>query len=68
MAQLLVRVTGSRNAPLDPAVQRLLAAPDEFLSSYGDDRQGRALVGFSAARSSESWTVSACRCGGPSGR
>ena len=46
MAQLLVRVTGSRNAPLDPAAQRLLAAPDEFLSSYGLDRQGRAVVGF----------------------
>jgi hypothetical protein len=46
MAQLLVRITGSRNAPLDPAVQRLLSAPDEFLSSYGLDRQGRALVGF----------------------
>ena len=46
MAQLLVRVTGSRNAPLDPAAQRLLSAPDEFLSSYGLDRQGRAVVGF----------------------
>ena len=46
MAQLLVRVTGSLNAPLDPAAQRLLAAPDEFLSSYGLDRQGRAVVGF----------------------
>ena len=48
MAQLLVRVTGSRNAPLDPAAQRLLAAPDEFLSSYGLDRQGRARRRFPA--------------------
>jgi hypothetical protein len=46
MAQLLIRVTGSRSAPLDPAMQPLLASPDQFLSSYGLDRQGRALVGF----------------------
>ena len=46
MARLLIRVTGSRNAPLDPAVQPLLAAPDNFLTSYGDDREGRSLVGF----------------------
>ena len=46
MAQLLIRVTGSRNAPLDPAAQRLLAAPADYLSSYGLDRQGRAIVGF----------------------
>lgn len=46
MARLLIRVTGSRNAPLDAAVQPLLAAPGPFLSSEGTDRQGRALVGF----------------------
>ncbi len=47
MARLLVRITGSRNAPLEPALQPLIASPRPFLSSYGDDRQGRALVGFS---------------------
>jgi len=47
MQRLLVRVTGSRDAPLDPAAQALLASADRYLSSYGDDRQGRALVGFS---------------------
>jgi hypothetical protein len=47
MARLLIRVTGSRNAPLEPALQPLIASPRPFLSSYGDDRQGRALVGFS---------------------
>ena len=47
MAKLLIRVTGSRNAPLDPALGPLLTEPDKYLSSYGDDRQGRALVGFS---------------------
>ena len=46
MARLLIRVTGSRNAPLDPAVQPLINAPDEFLTSYGSDREGRSLVGF----------------------
>jgi uncharacterized protein len=46
MARLLIRVTGSRNSPLDPAVQPLLAAPDEFLTSRGSDREGRFLVGF----------------------
>ena len=47
MARLLIRITGSRNAPLEPALQPLIASPRTFLSSYGDDRQGRALVGFS---------------------
>ena len=47
MAGILVRVTGSRNAPVDPALQPLIAKPDAYLSSYGVDRQGRALVGFS---------------------
>jgi hypothetical protein len=46
MARLLIRVTGSRNAPLEPAVQSLINAPDEFLTSYGSDREGRSLVGF----------------------
>ncbi|RPI63346.1 MAG: DUF2066 domain-containing protein [Lysobacterales bacterium] len=46
MARLLIRVTGNRNAPLDPAVQPLIAEPDRFYSSYGVDRQGRVLVGF----------------------
>jgi hypothetical protein len=47
MARLMIRVTGSRNAPLEPALQPLIASPRPFLASYGDDRQGRALVGFS---------------------
>ena len=47
MARLLTRVTGSRNAPLDPTLQPLISAPRNFLSSYGDDREGRATVGFS---------------------
>jgi hypothetical protein len=50
MARLMVRVTGSRNAPLDPALQPLIESPRPFLTSYGDDRQGRALVGFSRSQ------------------
>jgi uncharacterized protein len=50
MARLLIRVTGSRNTPLDSAVQRLLDAPDGFLTSYGSDREGRSLVGFRRAQ------------------
>jgi hypothetical protein len=47
MARLLIRVTGNRNAPLEPALQPLIAKPDEYVTSRGEDRQGRALVGFS---------------------
>src|SRR5262245_19593110 len=47
MALLLIPVTGIRNAPVEPALRPLLNEPDKYLSSYGDDRQGRALVGFS---------------------
>jgi hypothetical protein len=50
MARLLVRVTGSRNAPLDPALRPLIASPRSFLSSSGSDRQGRALFGFSPSQ------------------
>src|SRR5262245_29240453 len=50
MGVLLTRVTGSRNAPLEPALRPLLNEPDKYLSSYGDDRQGRALVGFSCVQ------------------
>ncbi len=40
MARLLIRVTGSRTAPLDPAAQPLLAAPNEYVLSYGVELQG----------------------------
>ena len=50
MAKLLIRVTGDRAAPLDPALGPLTATPGEYLTSYGLDRQGRAVVGFSRAR------------------
>jgi hypothetical protein len=50
MARLLIRVTGSAGAPMDPALQPLITEPDAYLTSYGVDRRGRALVGFSRAQ------------------
>lgn len=56
MAKLLIRVTGDRGAPLDSALQPLTAAPSQYLASYGLDRQGRAVVGFSRARVEQALT------------
>jgi hypothetical protein len=50
MARLLIRVTGSRNAPLDPTLQPMITNPKQYLTSYGLDRQSRALVGFSRSQ------------------
>jgi len=50
MTRLLIRVTGSRNVALDPATQTLIAAPDAYLTSYGVDRQGRAVTEFSRSQ------------------
>lgn len=46
MTRLLVRVTGNRDAALDPELAPLVADADRFLESYGLDRQGRPQVGF----------------------
>lgn len=56
MAKLLIRVTGRRDAALDPLLAPLLATPSAYLSSYGLDRQGRSLVGFSRARVEQTLT------------
>ena len=51
MARLLIRVTGSRNAPLDPALQPLIGSAESLLTSYGLDLQGRdASVAFNGSR------------------
>jgi hypothetical protein len=50
MARLLIRVTGNRNAPLEPALQPLSAAPDGFLQSYGLIQQGQTQVGFNGGQ------------------
>jgi hypothetical protein len=65
MAQLLIRVTGNRNAPLEPSLQRLIGAPDEFLTSYGLDRQGRAIVGFRRSQVERVLTELGMRVWGP---
>lgn len=46
MAQLLVRVTGRRDAAFDPALAPLVEQPDRYVNSYGRDLQGRPVVGF----------------------
>jgi hypothetical protein len=46
MARLLIRVTGNRNAPLDPDLQSMMTDSGRYLNSYGLDRQGQAQVGF----------------------
>ena len=50
MVRLLVRVTGDRNAPLDPALQGMVNDAAKYLNSYGLDRQGQAQVGFIASQ------------------
>ncbi len=65
MGQLLIRVTGNRNAPQEPALQRLISSPDEFLTSYGLDRQGRAVVGFRRSQVERSLTELGLRVWGP---
>jgi uncharacterized protein len=56
MAQLLVRVTGRRDAAADPALEPLIADADSYRQSYGLDRQGRAQVGFVASRVEQALT------------
>ncbi len=50
MGRLLIRVTGDRNAPFDPALQTMLSDAGKYLASYGLDRQGQAQVGFIATQ------------------
>ncbi len=47
---VLVRVTGNRYADLDPALQPLIHDASRYITQYGTDRQGRAIVGFNATR------------------
>lgn len=56
MARVLVRVTGSRGAPLEPALQPLIEAAGEFRSSSGQVRPGEFQVGFSSSRVEQSLT------------
>jgi hypothetical protein len=49
LSRLLIRVTGDRNAGLDPELASLLGDPARYLNSYGLDLQGQAVVGFNAS-------------------
>ena len=62
MARLLIRVTGKRDASLDPQLQALIQDPSPYLNSYGRDLQGRPVVAFNAllvdqALTSLNWPV-----------
>jgi hypothetical protein len=50
LARVLVRVTGSRGAPLEPALTPLLAAAGDYRSSSGWLRPGEFQVGFLGSR------------------
>lgn len=56
MARVLVRVTGNRSAPLEPALQPLIEAAGEFRSSSGQVRPGEFQVGFLSSRVEQSLT------------
>lgn len=65
MASLLTRVTGSRTAALDPAVQPLLAAPNDYLMSYAELRGGSHRVEFRRAPVESALTSLGMRVWGP---
>lgn len=50
MARVLVRVTGSRSAPLEPRLQPLINSAADFRSSSGFVRPGEYQVGFVTSR------------------
>ena len=50
MAGLLTRITGRRDASQDPTLQPLIDGAEQYLNSYGLDRQGRPQVGFNATQ------------------
>ena len=65
MARLLVRVTGSRNAPLDPALSPMLADAGRYLASYGLDRQRQPQVGFLRSQVDQALTAAGMPVWGP---
>jgi hypothetical protein len=56
-ARLLVRVTGSRSAADDPQLLPLIDAARDYKNSFGEDRQGRWIVGFSPTRVDQALTA-----------
>jgi hypothetical protein len=57
MATVLIRLTGSRNAPLDPELAGMLSEAGRYLNSYGLDRQGQAQVGFIPSQVDQALTL-----------
>ena len=57
MATLLVRVTGRRDAALDPALQPLVDQASTYLNSYGLLKSGEVQVGFNASRVASALTA-----------
>jgi hypothetical protein len=56
MAKLLTRVTGKRDASIDPQLQALMADPAPYLNRFGSDLQGQPVVTFNARRVDEALT------------
>jgi hypothetical protein len=62
MAKLLMRVTGKREAAIDPSLQPMIQEPARYLNASGSDREGRVVVRFNAnlvdqALMSLNWSV-----------
>lgn len=49
MTRILTRVTGSRDAALDPALQPLIQGATQYVDSWAIDRERRFRVGFNAS-------------------
>jgi hypothetical protein len=56
LARVLVRVTGNRAAPLEPALQPLIESAVEFRSSSGEVRPGEFQFGFVGGRIEQALT------------
>ena len=64
MAQLLIRVTGSREAPFDPMLQPLIQSAEGMETAYGTDRRG-AFVEFNGSRVERALAELGARFWGP---
>lgn len=49
MTQLLVKVTGSRQAAFDPRLAPMIENAEPYVNQYGRDLEGRPVVGFNAS-------------------
>jgi hypothetical protein len=65
MAGLLIRVTGSRTAALDPVAQPLLAAPNQYVLSYAELQGGAHRVEFLRGPIESALTTLGMRVWGP---